>query len=97
MIEALSNAWVQLAMWSFAAGIVFYFNRFIKGAHGAWGIIAVGLLLIGIRIGYKLLPFYQANQVMEATRYVIGIIGIVCLFLGLTKYCTEILAPLYRR
>ena len=50
-----------------------------KGANIAWTFIAFGILMIGIRIGYKLLPFYGQTQVI---RYGIGIVGIICLFIG---------------
>ena len=93
MIDFFGNPWVQMILWVFAASITFYFDRFMKGANIAWTFIAFGILLIGIRIGYKLLPFYGQTQVI---RYGIGIVGIICLFIGLLSYYNSTLKPLMR-
>lgn len=94
MIDFFANPWVQMILWVFAAAMTFYFDRFMKGANIAWTFIAFGILLIGIRIGYKLLPFYGQTQVI---RYGIGIVGIICLFIGLISYYNSALKPLMRK
>ncbi len=93
MIDFFGNPWVQMILWVFAASMTFYFDRFMKGANIAWTFIAFGILMIGIRIGYKLLPFYGQTQVI---RYGIGIVGIICLFIGLLSYYNSTLKPLMR-
>ena len=93
MIDFFANPWVQMILWVFAASMTFYFDRFMKGANIAWTFIAFGILMIGIRIGYKLLPFYSQTQVI---RYGIGIVGIICLFIGLLSYYNSTLKPLMR-
>ena len=93
MIDFFGNSWVQMILWVFAASMTFYFDRFMKGANIAWTFIAFGILMIGIRIGYKLLPFYGQTQVV---RYGIGIVGIICLFIGLLRYYNSTLKPLMR-
>ena len=93
MIDFFGNSWVQMILWVFAASMTFYFDRFMKGANIAWTFIAFGILMIGIRIGYKLLPFYGQTQVI---RYGIGIVGIICLFIGLLSYYNSTLKPLMR-
>lgn len=93
MVEFLGSAWLQVVLWFFAAGMAFYFYSFMKGSNGAWTLIAFGVLLYGSRIGYKLLPFYEQTQVV---RYLIGIVGLIFLFLGLLKYCNTTLKSLGR-
>ena len=93
MIDFFGNPWVQMILWVFAASMTFYFDRFMKGANIAWTFIAFGILMIGIRIGYKLLPFYGQTQVI---RYGIGIVGVICLFIGLLSYYNSTLKPLMR-
>lgn len=93
MIDFFGNPWVQMILWVFAASMTFYFDRFMKGANIAWTFIAFGILMIGIRIGYKLLPFYGETQVI---RYGIGIVGVICLFIGLMSYYNSTLKPLMR-
>ena len=93
MIEFFGDSWTQLILWVFAAGMAFYFDRIMKGGSIGWTFIAVGVLLIGIRIGYKLLPFYEQTQVI---RYALGIIGVVFLFIGLLNYCNSTLKSLVR-
>lgn len=85
MIEFLGSAWLQLVLWIFAAGMAFFFVRFMEGANFAWYLIAMGILLYGLRIGYKLFPFYEQTQVL---RYVIGIFGLIFLFYGLLSLCS---------
>ncbi|MDH3314858.1 MAG: hypothetical protein OER43_03695 [Gammaproteobacteria bacterium] len=94
MLEFLGNAWTQLFMWTAAAGTIVYFSKLMKGAGNVWTLISWGVLLIGFRIGYKLLPFYKATEFTEALRYIIGIVGIVCLFIGIMRYSYITLTPL---
>ena len=86
MLDFFGNAWTQLFMWSAAAAVIVYFSSLMKGAEKIWTLISWGVLLIGIRIGYKLLPFYKASEFFESLRYIIGIVGIVCLFIGIMRY-----------
>lgn len=88
MIEILGSPWMHLILWSFAAGMALYFTMFMKGANVAWTFIAIGVLLIGIRMGYKLAPFYQDTKFL---RYIISITGFSCLFIGLLSYCNTTL------
>jgi len=96
MLHLLGGAWAQLIMWTLAAGMVFYLSRLMAGTGAAWSFISAGIFLIGVRIGYKLLPFYKMNEYTQASRYVIGIIGVTLLFIGLRKYCVDNLRPMFR-
>ena len=73
-------------MWTVAAVIIVYFSTLMKAAEKMWSLVSWGVLLIGFRIGYKLLPFYKASEFIEATRYIISIVGIVCLLIAIMHY-----------
>ena len=94
MLDLLGNGWTQLFMWTAAGVMIIYFSSLMKGAEKIWRLISWGILLIGIRIGYKLLPFYKATEFIEAIRYIIGIVGIVFLFMGIIRYSYIMLRPL---
>lgn len=94
MIEIFGSAWMQMSLWVIAAAMAFYFDGYMKTGSIAWTILSIGVLLYGFRIGYKLLPFYEQTQVL---RYVIGIIGLVFLFIGLVKYCSSVRATAANR
>lgn len=91
MIEFLSGSWVQLFLWINAGAVIFLFSHNIRGSAGAWNLISIGIILIGCRIGYKLLPFYKASEMLEASRYLLGIAGVVFLFWGIFTYCETVI------
>lgn len=84
MIETLGSPWLHLIFWTFAAAMALSFNVFMKGANIGWTFISIGVLLIGFRLAFKLLPIYEQYQFI---RYVISIIGLISLFIGLMIYC----------
>lgn len=90
MLELLGSPWIQLFMWFNAGLAIILFSNDMRGGKAIWILISIGIFLIGIRIGYKLLPFYKYNEFTEAVRYFIGILGVVILFMGFSKY-TEML------
>jgi len=93
-VEAISlflgSAWVQLAMWIAAGLIVAVFPIRILEESKTSVLIATGVSLYGMRIGYKLMPFYKANEYTEMARYAIGLVGIVILFVGLKRLVTYV-------
>ncbi len=94
LLDFFSDAWVQLIMWTIASFTLFFLGRLLKGSGGAWPFIAIGVFLIGIRVGYKILPFYNASEFSKTLRFIIGIIGITMLFIGLMKYYYNNLKPM---
>lgn len=86
----LGNAWVQLAMWVAAGMIVAVFPIRILEDSRASVLIATGVSLYGLRIGYKLLPFYKMNEYTELARYAIGLVALVILFFGLKRLATHV-------
>ena len=96
MLDFLGSAWTQLFMWTTAGIVIIYFSKMMKGSGNQWTLISWGVLLIGFRIGYKLLPFYKASEFTVALRYIIGIVGLVCLFIGIMRYSYITLRPLKR-
>ena len=88
MLDILTSSWLQAGLWVIAACIVLYFERFMKGSTAAWTLISLGVLIYGIRIGYKLFPYYEQTEI---ARYFIGIIGLVFLFSGILKYSKDTL------
>lgn len=90
MTEFLGNAWVQLAMWVAAGLIVAVFPIRLLEESKTSVLIATGVALYGLRIGYKLLPFYKANEFTEMARYAIGLVAIIILFVGLKRLVTYV-------
>ena len=86
----LGNAWVQLGMWVVAGLIVAVFPIRILEDSKTSVLIALGVSLYGLRIGYKLLPFYKMNEFTELARYAIGLVALVILFVGLKRLVTYV-------
>ena len=96
MMDFVGSPWLQSLMWVSAAVFMVYLARLMGGVNLVWGLVATGVLLIGIRVGYKLMPFYKLGPSFEMARYVIGIIGVVILFIGIMRYTNVVLRPLFR-
>ena len=86
----LGNAWMQLAMWVTAGLVVAVFPIRILEDSKTSILIASGIGLYGVRIGYKLLPFYKMNEYTELLRYAIGLVALVILFVGLKRLVTYV-------
>ncbi len=80
----------QTLMWLTASVLIFIFQRAIHHAQMPLRLLAMGVFLYGIRIGYKMLPFATASEILEATRYVIGVMGILLIFSGIALYCRQV-------
>ena len=97
MMSLLGEPWLQALMGVGAAVLMLYLAWLMSGVNLVWGLVASGVLLIGIRVGYKLMPFYKLGPSFEMARYVIGIIGMLMLFIGLMRYTNIVLRPLFRK
>jgi len=84
---------IQAISWGICAIFAIYFAYSLKKLSfgedtgtKAWMIIAAALLLIGLRVSFKVLsPDYPASYEMQLGRYTIGIIGAVVLYAGFRK------------
>ena len=88
------SAWTHMICWLLSAVVAFFLKKRMEGSGMAWNLIASGIFLYGIRVGYKLLPFYKASTATETMRYVIGIVALLILFIGILKYYYNKVKPL---
>jgi hypothetical protein len=94
IIEFLINSYTQALFWALVVAFSIYFAlKSKKLSFGkdtgmrAWALIAVGLLLIGLRVSFKVLFHnYDSSYTLQILRYTTGIIGIIILFLGFVMY-----------
>ena len=94
ILNFFGDPWVQLIAWIPAAIMISLFRNYMKGSGSTWNWLSAGVLVYGIRIGYKLFPFYKTNEYTEAGRYVLGIVGLVLIFVGIHKYYFNNVKPL---
>jgi hypothetical protein len=95
MLSLTGEPWLQFLTWVGAAAVMASLARLMKSANLVWGLVTAGVLLIGIRVGYKLLPFFESTPLLESSRYLIWIVGVVVLFVGIARYCNIALRPLF--
>ena len=89
IIQFLKNPYVQVVFWIAAAAVALKFITMpeISGGGNYWRKIAIGILLYGVRVSFKILPFYSSDVLWtQVARYVIGIIAAFFLILGFVEY-----------
>ncbi len=94
IIEFLANANTQALFWLICVVFAVLFANYVKKLSfgddtgtGAWAIIATGLLIIGLRISFKIIfPDYSSSLDLQVTRYLLGIIGSAVLLYGFFNY-----------
>ena len=93
-VEILGTPAIQAIAWIACVLFAIYFALFVrKMSFGddtgtkAWAMIAVGLFLIGLRVVFKIIsPDFSDSYELQVTRYLLGIIGIIVLYLGFADY-----------
>ena len=93
--EFMIQGWTQAAIWGICVALSGYISFFLvrqskkmsfgedTGAH-AWILIALGLLIIGLRVSFKVLfADYDTSFVLQVWRFMLGIVGIIVLYMGI--------------
>jgi hypothetical protein len=88
LIEFFNQPWTQGVSWAVAAALSLKFIRMPELIGGTyWRKIALGISLYGVRVVFKLMPFYSNDVVWpQVMRYGIGIIAAVFLTTGFAEY-----------
>ncbi len=94
IIDFLTEPVTQAVFWLICVVFAFLFANFVKKlsfgddtGKKAWMIIATGLLLIGLRVSFKLVvPDFGASYDAQVTRYLLGIAGSMILLYGFYNY-----------
>ncbi len=94
IIDFLIEPATQAVFWLICIIFAIVFARFVrKLSFGddtgtkAWEIIALGLLLIGLRVSFKLIfPDFSTSYELQVIRYLLGITGSVILLYGFFNY-----------
>jgi len=89
LIEFLNQPWVQALFWAMAAlaAVRFITLPEIAGGGSYWRTIGIGILLYGLRVSFKLMPFYSKEVVWsQVMRYSIGILAGFFILFGFVEY-----------
>ncbi len=94
LIDFMIEPTTQAVLWLICIIFAVLFARFVKKISfgedtgtKAWTIIAIGLLLIGLRVSFKLiLPDFESSYDAQVARYLLGILGSTILLFGVFKY-----------
>ena len=98
IVEFLGNSYIQALFWLVCVVFAFYFAYVVKKMSfgddtgtKAWGIIAIAFLIIGFRVSFKIIfPAYKDSYSLQATRYILGLIGVITLYWGFRVYQTTL-------
>ncbi len=94
MIEPATQAVLWLICIIFAILFAVFVKRISFGEDTgtkAWTIIAIGLLLIGLRVSFKLIiPDFESSYDAQVARYLLGILGSTILLYGIFKYYNKV-------
>lgn len=94
IIEILIEPMTQAVFWLICVIFAFLFANFVKKlsfgddtGKKAWMIIAIGLLLIGLRVSFKLVvPDFGSSYDAQVIRYLLGIAGSMIMLYGFYNY-----------
>jgi hypothetical protein len=89
LITFFNEPWTQAIFWALAAvlSVKFISMPELMGGGTYWRKIALGVFLYGLRVSFKLMPFYGNDAVWpQVVRYSIGIIAAVFLTIGFAEY-----------
>lgn len=94
IVELLIEPMTQAVFWLICVVFAFLFANFVrKLSFGddtgtkAWTIIAIGLLLIGLRVSFKLVvPGFESSYDAQVVRYLLGMAGSMILLYGFYNY-----------
>jgi len=94
IINFLIEPATQAVFWLICIIFAILFARFVKKLSfgddtgtKAWTIIAIGLLLIGLRVSFKLIiPDFESSYDAQVARYLLGMAGSIILMYGFFSY-----------
>lgn len=94
IITFLIEPATQAVFWLVCIIFAILFARFVKKLSfgddtgtKAWTIIAIGLLLIGLRVSFKVIfPNFESSFDLQVIRYLLGIAGSILLSYGFFNY-----------
>jgi hypothetical protein len=94
IIDFLIEPATQAIFWLICVIFAILFARFVKKLSfgddtgtRAWTIISIGLLLIGLRVSFKLiLPGFESSYDAQVARYLLGMIGSITMLYGFFSY-----------
>ncbi len=94
IIDFLIEPATQAVFWLVCVVFAFLFANFVKKlsfgddtGRKAWMIIAIGLLLIGLRVSFKLVvPDFGSSYDAQVIRYLLGIGGSLIMLYGFYNY-----------
>ncbi len=94
IIKILIEPMTQAVFWLICVMLAFLFANFVKKlsfgddtGKKAWMIIAIGLLLIGLRVSFKLVvPDFGSSYDAQVIRYLLGIAGSMIMLYGFYNY-----------
>ena len=94
IIEFLIEPMTQAVFWLICVVFAFLFANFVRKLSlgddtgtKAWTIIAIGLLLIGLRVSFKLVvPDFSSSYEAQIFRYLLGIAGSMTMVYGFFNY-----------
>lgn len=94
IVEFLVEPATQAVFWLICIVFAIIFAKYVKKlsfgddtGSKAWEIIAIGLLLIGLRVSFKLIfPNFSSSFDLQVTRYLLGLIGSTIMLYGFFNY-----------
>jgi tellurite resistance protein TehA-like permease len=103
IINFLIEPGTQAVFWLICIIFAILFARFVKKLSfgddtgtKAWTIIAAGLLLIGLRVSFKLIiPDFESSYDAQVARYLLGMSGSIILLYGFYSY-HKVINNMYR-
>jgi hypothetical protein len=101
--DLLTEPATQAVFWLICIVFAILFARFVKKLSfgddtgtKAWAIIAIGLLLIGLRVSFKLIiPDFESSYDAQVARYLLGMAGSIILLYGFFSY-HNVIINMYR-
>ena len=103
IVDFLTQPSTQAVFWLICVVFAFLFAIYVKKLSfgddtgtRAWAIIAAGLLLIGLRVSFKLIfPDFSSSYDLQVARYLLGIAGGMILVYGFFNYY-NVINSMYR-
>lgn len=82
--------YINMFSWLIASIAAYKFKTHFK--KQSWTYIMVGSLIVLLRQIIKLIPAYKANDLVYISRYLVGAVGAIFLFIGFLKLYQEVKA-----
>lgn len=81
--------YVNMLAWFIAAGASLRFRIFFPKQAMSWSLILIGSLFVLGRQIIKLFPAYKVLDVVYMSRYLVGLVGAIILFIGFLRLYEE--------